>query len=63
MQLKTALQKSQTVKKCGKKGYWKWACQRKNVHEVISSEIVSNDLFLGEISIENVESHPWEAML
>ena len=29
----------------------------------LAGEIVSNDLFLGEIVIENVESHPWEATL
>ena len=55
--------KESDCRKCGKKGHWKRACRCKNIHEVISGEIVPNDLFLGEISIENVESHPWEAML
>ena len=55
--------KESNCRKCGKKGHWKRACRSKNVHEVISGEIVPNDLFLGEISTENVESHPWEAML
>ena len=55
--------KESDCRKCGKKGHWKRACRSKNVHEVISGEIVPNDLFLAEMSIENVESHPWKAML
>ena len=42
------------------------ACRTNNekaVDEVVAGEIVSNYLFLGEIVIENVESHPWEATL
>ena len=46
MQLKIVLQESDL--------------QSKNVHEVISGEIVPNDLFLGEISIENAHSIKYE---
>ena len=34
----------------------------RSVHEVISGEIVPNNLFLGKIATENIESHPWEAI-
>ncbi len=57
--------KESKCRKCGKKGHWQPACRSKNekpVNEVVSGEIVSDDLFLGEI-IESVESHPWEATL
>ena len=58
--------KESNCRKCGKKGHWRRACRtkiEKPVDEVVAGEIVSNYLFLGEIVIENVESHPWEATL
>ena len=36
---------------------------KKDIDEVLSGKIVSNDLFLGEIIIDRAESHPWETML
>ena len=63
MQLKIVLQKSQTFENVVRKGTGSGRAVVKNIHWVISGEIVPNDLFLGEMSIENVESHPWEAML
>jgi hypothetical protein len=56
--------KKSKCRKCGKKGHWQRACRskiEKPTNEAVSGEIVSNDLFLGEIVIESVESHPWEA--
>ena len=69
MQLRIVLQKSQTVENVVRKGTGsrrarvKMEILTRSVHEVISGEIVSNNLFLGKIVTENIESHPWEAIL
>ena len=48
--------------KCGKNGHWQRACRSKQVNEV-TGEIFPNDLFLGEIIVESIETEPWKANL
>ena len=53
--------KESICRKCGEKAHWQRAYRgkiEKLVEEVVSGEIVSNDLFLGEIIIDSVESQP-----
>ena len=48
--------------KRGKKGHWQRACRSKVVNE-IAGEICPNDYFLGEITVESIETEPWKANL
>ena len=43
-------------------GHWQRACRNKEISEV-AGKIFPNDFFLGEITVESIESESWEANL